>query len=152
VSCPEYETAPPFWVWDQLLAQLGAGGALQARGSEPDAELARFLLFDTITAEIRQAAADRPLLLVIDDLHWADQGSRRLLAAIRGALATVPAVILGTYRDTELAGAALVAEVGGTHSHARRAGSGRAGRIGALGHWFRCPRRPADRAACTHRR
>jgi hypothetical protein len=112
VSCPEDDAAPPFWVWDQLLGQLGTGGAMPARGGETDAELARFLLFDVITAGIRKAAADRALLLVIDDLHWADQGSRRLLAAIRGALATVPVVILGTYRDTELAAPALVAEIG----------------------------------------
>jgi AAA ATPase domain len=112
VSCPEDDAAPPFWVWDQLLGRLGAGGALLVRGGETDPELARFLLFEAITAGIRQAAADRPLLLVIDDLQWADQGSRRVLAAIRGALATLPAVILGTYRDTELAASELVAEVG----------------------------------------
>jgi predicted ATPase len=112
VSCPEDDAAPPFWVWDQLLGQLGASGAWRAGAGETDPELARFLLLDAITAGIRQAAADRPLLLVIDDLHWADQGSIRLLAAIRGALATLPAVILGTYRDTELTASALFADIG----------------------------------------
>jgi hypothetical protein len=111
-SCPEDDAAPPFWVWDQLLGQLGAGSACCAGAGETDPELARFLLLDAVTAVIRQAAADRPLLLVIDDLHWADQGSMRLLAAIRGALATLPAVILGTYRDTELTGSALFAAIG----------------------------------------
>ena len=112
VSCPEDDAAPPFWVWDQLLGQLGAGGGWRAGAGETDPELARFLLLDAVTAGIRQAAADRPLLLVIDDLHWADQGSVRLLAAIRGALATLPAVILGTYRDTELTASALFAGIG----------------------------------------
>ncbi|MGA2829078.1 MAG: AAA family ATPase [Streptosporangiaceae bacterium] len=112
VSCPEDDAVPPFWVWDQLLCQLDAGGALRAGADESDPALARFLLFDTITAGIRQAAGGRPLLLVIDDLHWADQGSIRLLAAIRSALATLPAVILGTYRDTEPIAAALSADVG----------------------------------------
>src|SRR5215472_11151520 len=112
VSCPEDDAAPPFWVWDQLLGQLGAGDAGRSGAGETDPELARFLLLDAITARIRQAAADRPLLLVIDDLHWADQGSVRLLGAIRGALATLPAVILGTYRDTELTASALLAGIG----------------------------------------
>lgn len=83
VSCPEDDAAPPFWVWDQLLGQLGAGGAGRAGADETDPELARFLLLDAVTAGIRQAAADRPLLLVIDDLHWADQGSVRLLGPRR---------------------------------------------------------------------
>lgn len=90
VSCPEDDAAPPFWVWDQLLGQLGAGGAWRAGAGETNPELARFLLLDAITAGIRQAAADRALLLVIDDLHWADQGSVRLLAAIRVRLPPCP--------------------------------------------------------------
>ena len=94
VSCPEGDSAPPFWVWDRLLDQLGAGDALRAEAGEADPELARFLLFDAVATAIRKAAADRPLLLVMDDLHWADPASRRLLAAIRGVLATLPVVAL----------------------------------------------------------
>ena len=112
VSCPEDDAAPPFWVWDQLLGQLDGSGAVRAGGGEADPELARFLMLDAVAASLRQAAAARPLLLVIDDLQWADQGSRRVLAAIRGAVATLPAVVLVTCRDTEPAAAALIADVG----------------------------------------
>jgi hypothetical protein len=112
VSCPEDNGAPPFWVWGQLLDQLGAGDALRPGNDGADPELTRFLLFQAVAAGIREAAASRSLLLVVDDLHWADPGSRRLLAAIRGALATVPVVVLCTYRDTEPAADALCAEVG----------------------------------------
>jgi hypothetical protein len=112
VSCPEDEGAPPFWVWGQLLGQLGAGDVLRPGPDEADPELARFLLFEAVAAGVREAAAKRPLLLVVDDLHWADPGSRRLLAAIRGALATLPVVALCTYRDTEPAADVLCAEVG----------------------------------------
>ncbi len=113
VSCPEDDGAPPFWAWGQVLGQLGADAdaALRAAAGEADPELARFLLFQAVTAGIREAAASRPLLLVLDDLHWADPGSRRLLAAIRGALATVPVVVLCTYRDTEPGADELCAEV-----------------------------------------
>ncbi len=112
VSCPEGNGAPPFWAWDQLLDQLGAADALRAEVDEADPELARFLLFNAVATAIRKAAADRPLLLVIDDLHWADPASRRLLAAIRGVLATAPVVALCTYRDTEPGADELCAEVG----------------------------------------
>jgi len=112
VSCPEGDGTPAFWAWDQLLDQLGAGDALCAEAGEADPELARFLLFDAVATAIRKAAADRPLLLVMDDLHWADPASRRLLAAIRGVLATLPVVALCTYRDTEPGADALCAEVG----------------------------------------
>ena len=112
VTCPEDNGAPPFWVWGQLLGQLGAGDVLRPGDGQADPEAARFLLFEAVAARIRQAAASRPLLLVVDDLHWADPGSRRLLAAIRGALATLPVVALCTYRDTEPAADALCAEVG----------------------------------------
>ena len=112
VSCPEDHGAPPFWVWGQLLDQIGAGEALRPGTREADPELARFLLFETATAGVREAAASRPLLLVVDDLHWADPGSRRLLGAIRGAFATLPVVALCTYRDTEPSADALCAEVG----------------------------------------
>jgi predicted ATPase len=112
VACPEDNGAPPFWVWGQLLGQLGAGDVLRPRAGQADPEVARFLLFEAVAARIREAAASRSLLLVVDDLHWADPGSRRLLAAIRGALATLPVVALCTYRDTEPAADALCAEVG----------------------------------------
>jgi tetratricopeptide (TPR) repeat protein len=112
VSCPEDNGAPPFWVWGQLLDQLGASDVMRPGAGEADPELARFMLFEAVAAGIREAAASRALLLVVDDLHWADPGSRRLLAAIRGALAILPVVVLCTYRDTEPAADALYAEVG----------------------------------------
>jgi tetratricopeptide (TPR) repeat protein len=114
VTCPEDNGAPPFWVWGQLLGQLGAGDVLLLRpgAGQADPELSRFLLFEAVAARIREAATSRSLLLVVDDLHWADPGSRRLLAAIRGALATLPVVALCTYRDTEPTADALCAEVG----------------------------------------
>jgi AAA ATPase domain len=111
VSCPEGEGAPPFWVWGQLLGQLGVSDVLRPGANEADPGLARFLLFEAVAAGVREAAAKRPLLLVVDDLHWADPGSRRLLAAIGGALATLPVVASCTYRDTEPAADGLCAEV-----------------------------------------
>jgi AAA ATPase-like protein len=112
VSCPEDDGAPPFWVWGQLLDQLGVSDVLGPGPDGADPGLSRFLLFEAVTAGVREVAAKGPMLLVVDDLHWADPGSRRLLAAIRGALGTLPVVALCTYRDTEPGADALCAEVG----------------------------------------
>ncbi|MEU7814606.1 AAA family ATPase, partial [Pseudonocardia sp. NPDC049154] len=96
--------APPYWPWAQLLGRLGRAEALAVPGG--DAELARFLMFDAVGAALRAAA---PVLLVLDDLHWADPDSLRLLAALRAHVGEAPVLVLGTYRDTEPGGMAAVA-------------------------------------------
>ena len=60
---------------------------------------ARHRLFDAVDA----ALADRtPLLLVIDDLHWADRGTLLLASFVLRSARPGPLAIVGTYRDTEL--------------------------------------------------
>ena len=84
VTCWAEAGAPPFWPWIELLqatAELPAelAGADTPSGPSPDRDLARFRLFDAVRRELEVAARARPLLLVIDDLHWADVPSLRLL-------------------------------------------------------------------------
>ncbi len=127
--CPEAEGTPPYWSWVQILRtyaqlqspealrdQLEHGAAdvvqivpeigLRLRDLPPlpvlPPEQVRFRAFDHITAFLRRAAEAHPLLLVIDDLHWADVPSLLLLEFVAREAAGVPLVILGTYRDTEL--------------------------------------------------
>jgi nucleoside-triphosphatase THEP1 len=111
VSCPEDAGAPPYWAWTRLLGQLGAAGALTAPDGVSDPEVARFVLFEAVTTALRSAAARSPLLLVLDDVHWLDEPSLRLLEAVRPELASSPILVLGTYRDTE-PGAARLATLG----------------------------------------
>ena len=47
---------------------------------------ARFRLYQAVTGLLRHVAAARPLLVVIDDLHWADTGSLELLAFLAAEL------------------------------------------------------------------
>ena len=44
-----------------------------------ESEEARFRLFDAVTSYLVAAARDRPMVLVLDDLHWADEPSLLLL-------------------------------------------------------------------------
>lgn len=67
-----------------------------------DPELARGLLMDAVRSAFRDAAADRPLLVVLDDLHWVDAGSIALLRHLLRELAGTALLVVGTYRDTDI--------------------------------------------------
>ena len=63
---------------------------------------ARRRLFDAVDAALTDLAARAPLLLVIDDFHWADRGSLLLTSFLLRSSRPGPVLVLGTYRDTEL--------------------------------------------------
>jgi predicted ATPase len=65
-------------------------------------EQARFRLFASVTAFLRQAAQRQPLLLVLDNLHGADAPSLLLLEFVAQELAGSRLLVIGTYRDMEL--------------------------------------------------
>ena len=48
---------------------------------------------------LKDVAQLRPLILVLDDLHWADQSSLLLLEILAGQLPDSKILIIGTYRD-----------------------------------------------------
>jgi len=128
-SCWEGDGAPAFWPWIQALrdhagrrdpatlrAELGDGAADVARlvpglagrlgelppspALEPDQ--ARFRLFDAVAGLLKRAGEAEPLLLVLDDLHWADRSSLALLRFVARELRDARLLVLGTYRDVEL--------------------------------------------------
>jgi DNA-binding CsgD family transcriptional regulator len=127
--CWEGEGAPAFWPWVQVVRayvraadpaalrrEMGAGAAdiaqiVPAVGEclpnlpapptvEPEA--ARFRLFDSLAGFLRAAAARRPLLLVLDDLHWADAPSLALLRFLGRELEDAGPLVLGIYRHGEV--------------------------------------------------
>src|SRR5688500_18170028 len=65
-------------------------------------EQARFRLFDSITTFLRNAAVARPLLLILDDLQWADEPSLRLLQFLAQEIRDAHLLVVGTYRDVAL--------------------------------------------------
>jgi hypothetical protein len=116
--CEEAAAAPGYWPWIQLLrhalqvavedeiaADLRAalGGRLRpdTHGSEPAG--VRLRLFDQILELLARRARVEPLMLVVDDLHWADAGSLRLLAHVGRDLRRHRVLIVATYREAELA-------------------------------------------------
>ena len=67
-----------------------------------DAEAERLRLFDSVAQFLRNASLAQPILLHIDDLHWADEPSLRLLQHIARVTTSDRILILGAYRDIEL--------------------------------------------------
>ena len=61
----------------------------------------RFRLYDAVIRFVLAAAADGPLVLVLDDLHWADADSLRLLRHLARFLGQARVLVVGAYRDAE---------------------------------------------------
>ena len=83
--------APPYWPWAQALR-----GALPAIDSnKPDAQ---FRFFEAVTETLRTETAAEPLLLVLDDLQAADEGSILLLEFVASELPEMSALVLASGR------------------------------------------------------
>ena len=116
--------APPYWIWTQclraLLAGHGVAAATPGPATAPLAQLlpelgagnlpgldqlqpqqARFQLLEAVRSLLARAAAERPFLLVLDDLHAADRESLFLLQHVCQHAAQSGYLLLGTFRDLE---------------------------------------------------
>ena len=67
-----------------------------------DTAEARFRMFEAIRRLLAGACEHQPLVLVLDDLHWADAPSLRLLEFLAPEIADIALMLVGTYRATEL--------------------------------------------------
>jgi len=65
-------------------------------------EQARRYLLNSLRDFFDRTSRRRPLILLLDDLHWADESTLLLLQHTAERLDEMPAVIIGTYRDVEL--------------------------------------------------
>ena len=64
--------------------------------------LARLVIFETVLAAVDGLAATRPIVLVFEDLHWADLGSIELLDHLARNIDPLSALVIATYRPDEL--------------------------------------------------
>ncbi|HEV8626389.1 MAG TPA: BTAD domain-containing putative transcriptional regulator, partial [Acidimicrobiia bacterium] len=67
---------------------------------QPDEE--RFRLLDAVADHLLGRSEQRPLLLCLDDLHWADTGSVAMLTHLANLMAKHRLLVVGTYRGTEV--------------------------------------------------
>jgi hypothetical protein len=97
--------APPLWPWAVLMRQLTGAEVDFERDlpSSPEgAAAARFHQFESVARAICDTASRSPVLLVLDDLHWADVASVRLLDFVAAALPDCACVMVATYRPAEM--------------------------------------------------
>src|SRR6266540_3393741 len=75
----------------------------KARDAQPDdRDLGQLQLFDALHSAITQLAAERPTVLAIEDLHWADRSSRDMLAFLLSRLGGQRLLVVGTFRSDDL--------------------------------------------------
>ncbi|MEV4416000.1 AAA family ATPase [Catellatospora sp. NPDC049609] len=122
-TCWDSDSAPGFWPWTQALRAVRRtasaadwAAAREAGGSPlsvllgeplPDEPAAaaldgEFPLFDAVTTALAALAQRRPLIIALDDLHWADAASLRLLAFAAQHTWAEPILLVGAYRDVEV--------------------------------------------------
>ncbi|MDF2255071.1 BTAD domain-containing putative transcriptional regulator [Streptantibioticus ferralitis] len=125
--CFPGEGVPPYWLWTQILRQLAAtrpddfrtaaapfgthlaplmpersAGPEGGQGSEVDWAQARFLTHDAVCEVLLTLSAGRPLVLLLEDLHWADTASLDLLRLLGTRRQGHPLSVVLTARDLEI--------------------------------------------------
>ena len=93
-----------------------AGGGRRALGSllpdllqpaEPAEDL-QLQLFEAVTRVVQGAAAVAPLVVLVEDVHWADESSRALLQFLARRLGEAPVLLVCTFRPDEVTGPLLL--------------------------------------------
>ena len=109
---------------DQLLSHVEAQGSELARlvpalsrrvqdlpaSKATDTDAERYLLFSAAVGLLAMVSEHQPVVLVLDDLQWADKGSLLLLRHLTAAEHGMRVLVLATYRDSELAHADALRE------------------------------------------
>lgn len=93
--------APPLTIQGEM-ELLRLAPDLDPDRPAPDGDPNPLRLFEQVLALVRRLAAEGPMLLVFEDLHWADDSTRALLAFLLRQMSTGPVMSVGTYRSDEL--------------------------------------------------
>lgn len=124
----EEQGVPPYWPWvqairsyvrqrepEKLHSEMGSGLSDIARivpdirerltvvpSGNGGTDIPRFRLFDSITTFLKNASQNQAMVLVMEDLHWADEASLLLLRFVARELERSRLLVVGTYRDMDL--------------------------------------------------
>jgi tetratricopeptide (TPR) repeat protein len=94
----------------QLVPDL-ASEAVAAKSATGDLEAARFMLFGAVVDALRSAGEHDPVLVVLDDLQWADAPSLQLLRHIMTTNESLQLLVVGTFRESEVDAAGPLGQV-----------------------------------------
>ncbi|MFK4036958.1 BTAD domain-containing putative transcriptional regulator [Nonomuraea wenchangensis] len=114
-ACPDSSATPPGWAWVEILRALvgmtGAGEYAQllapllddaAPDPDEDEVSGGFRLHRAVGGYLAGVAKRAPVLLTVEDLHWADDQTLALLRALPSLLATSRVLLVVTCRESEL--------------------------------------------------
>jgi len=95
---PEMEKMAP------ALSSFLSAGAFPVRmdGEEPHDQITRYRIFEIVSQLLQSLAKDRPLLLFLDDVHYADEGTLNLFQYISRGARHGKLLIIGAYRREEI--------------------------------------------------
>ena len=94
------------------LASAGAASAARSGAGTPErAGTGRYASFEAVAALLASLGGEAPVLLVVDDLHWADASSAALLSYVLRSRPESRLLVVATYRPDAIAADAPVAEV-----------------------------------------
>ncbi|NUT32543.1 MAG: AAA family ATPase, partial [Hamadaea sp.] len=111
--CPEVDGAPPAWPWSEVLGTLTAIRRPEAELAAPLARLlhrdatvdadagGQFWLARAVGDYLTAAAGDGPLMIILDDVHRADEETLQILRQVAGQLRDAPVLLLAAYRSDE---------------------------------------------------
>jgi DNA-binding SARP family transcriptional activator len=128
-QCTQDAGSPPMWPWFSVLEALGTPLDLGDAGEAGSI----FRVRADLVARIRRAAERQPLLLVLEDLHWADASTLAVLRLLVQTVAGDRMMVVGTWRSTSPSSSDLSAlaeafarrhavrcELGGLDEHVER--------------------------------
>jgi DNA-binding SARP family transcriptional activator len=116
--CHEADVSPAYWPWVPIVRELAGQRpsevvrGLLSPGSahvSVDANSAALRTYDAVSRLIETAAHDAPVVIVLEDVHWADAASLQLLSFAAEALTRVPVLLVATTRVVPEPSAALQA-------------------------------------------
>jgi DNA-binding CsgD family transcriptional regulator len=106
--CYDLTETPPYGPWVELFGRYRPGesdptlpAAFAVRGTVGEV-MSQAALIQQVLDFFSALAATRPVVLLLDDLHWADPASLDVLRPLARSLAAQPLLVLATYRSDEL--------------------------------------------------
>ena len=106
--CYDLTETPPYGPWVELFARYQPTDAMPAlpaafaqRGTVGEVT-SQAMLFQQVQDFLAKLSARNRIVLLLDDLHWADPASLDLLRFLARSLVTLPLLVIATYRSDEI--------------------------------------------------
>jgi tetratricopeptide (TPR) repeat protein len=106
-ACYDLMVTPPYGPWIELFSRFGDSiplPSLPGDSQHGDAHRvpSQDALFANAFESLTVAASEGPLILVLEDMHWADAASLEFLRYVARQIGDIPILLIATYRDTDL--------------------------------------------------